>query len=59
MKMPLRMKDNTKYPPVRIKDLVYRNTTPGIESFIPEDIQLEIKKESQKGASIVFGFLNS
>lgn len=43
--MPLRMKDNTKYPPVRIKDLVYRNTTPGIESFIPEDIQLEINED--------------
>lgn len=43
--MPLRMIDNTKYPPVRIKDLVYRNTTPGIESFIPEDIQLEINED--------------
>lgn len=43
--MPLRMKDNTKYPPIKIKDLVYRNTTPGIESFIPEDIQLEINEE--------------
>ena len=43
--MPLRMKDNTKYPPIRIKDLVYRDTTPGIESFIPEDIQLEINED--------------
>lgn len=43
--MPLRMNDNTKYPPIRIKDLVYRNTTPGIESFIPEDIQLEINED--------------
>ena len=43
--MPLRMIDNTKYPPIKIKDLVYRHTTPGIESFIPEDIQLEINEE--------------
>lgn len=43
--MPLRTIDNTKYPPIRIKDLVYRDTTPGIESFIPEDIQLEINED--------------
>lgn len=43
--MPLRMIDNTNYPPVRIKDLVYRHTTPGVESFIPEDIQLEINED--------------
>lgn len=43
--MPLRFKDNTKYPPIRISDLSYRNTTPGIESFIPENISTEINEE--------------
>lgn len=43
--MPLRMKDNTSYPPQRIKDIVYRDTTPGIESLIPENIHEEINDE--------------
>ena len=43
--MPLRFRDNTNYPPQRIRDIIYRHTAVGVESLIPEDIQTEINDE--------------
>lgn len=43
--MPLRQPNNTSYPPIKIRDLLYRGANTGLESFIPEDIHADIPED--------------
>lgn len=43
--MPLKRINNTKYPPIRIKDLIARGNSSGILSIIPEAINQQINDQ--------------
>lgn len=40
-----RIRDNRKYAPVKVSDLIYRNLSTGLASLIPADIEQEIPDE--------------
>ena len=43
--MPIRQRNNTSYPPIKIRDLIYRGNNTGLESLIPEDIHAAIPED--------------
>lgn len=43
--MPMRYKNNTKYEPIKISDLIYRDRDTGLNSLIPENINRLIPDE--------------
>lgn len=45
MIMPMRYKNNTKYEPIKISDLIYRDRDEGLNSLIPENINRLIPDE--------------
>ena len=45
MQMPLKIIDNTKYAPLKIKDLITRGSHSGVSSLIPEDINQQINDQ--------------